>query len=116
MKLGMKCGGLPKDRAKRLFRSKNTPLHKLPKKFFIGNKVPEPARDGSSTERSIITGESRIDIARLEVVTTALLNHLRPVLEATCRRADRRSTQTTLERETEIEEEIIEEVVQAMSS
>ena len=36
----------------------------------------------------------------------ALLDHLQPTLDATCRRADRRSTQSTLERDTEMKEEI----------
>mmetsp|Transcript_8509 Transcript_8509/g.10919 ORF Transcript_8509/g.10919 Transcript_8509/m.10919 type:complete len:731 (-) Transcript_8509:82-2274(-) len=106
MKLGMKCGGTVKDRAKRLFQVKSAPLHELPKKLFVGNKVPLPKE--SHIERSVagVMGESRKDIARLEIIATTLLNHLRPVLDATRRRADRRLTQTTQEKETEVEEEI----------
>ena len=51
-------------------------------------------------------GESRIDIARLEALVIAILNHLRPIFDATIRRAERRLTQTSQERETEVEEEI----------
>jgi hypothetical protein len=33
-RLGLKCGGTPKERAERLFLLKSTPLDKLPKKMF----------------------------------------------------------------------------------
>jgi len=106
MKLGMKCGGTPEDRAKRLFTSKNTPLHELPRKFFVGNKAPEPEQEASRSSATSVMGESRIDIARLEALVIAFLNHLRPIFDATTRRAERRLTQTSQERETEVEEEI----------
>lgn len=106
MKLGMKCGGAPKDRAKRLFSAKSTPLHSLPRKFFVGNKAPEPKQETNRSSATSLMGESRIDIARLEALVIAILNHLRPIFDATIRRAERRLTQTSQERETEVEEEI----------
>merc|ERR1712012_1012905 len=48
----------------------------------------------------------RIDLARLEGIVTALLDQLRPTLDATVRRAERRLTQTRNEKEKEIEEEV----------
>mmetsp|Transcript_20249 Transcript_20249/g.30394 ORF Transcript_20249/g.30394 Transcript_20249/m.30394 type:complete len:243 (+) Transcript_20249:11-739(+) len=50
--------------------------------------------------------QRRVDIARLETVVTALLNQLRPTLNATARRAERRLTQTLNEKEREMQEEI----------
>jgi len=50
--------------------------------------------------------ERRVDIARLEWIVTSLLDQVRPTLDATARRAERRLTQTRNEREKELEEEI----------
>jgi len=50
--------------------------------------------------------DRRINIARAEAVVTAMLDQLRPKLEATIRRTERRQTQTLKEREREIEEEL----------
>ena len=47
-----------------------------------------------------------LDIARLEVIVTSLLDQLRPTLDATARRAERRLTQTSNEKEREMVEEI----------
>ena len=46
------------------------------------------------------------DIARAETTVLALLDQLRPTLDATAPRADRRLTQTRNEKEREVEEEI----------
>ena len=50
--------------------------------------------------------QRRVDIARLEVIVTSLLDQLRPTLDATARRAEQRLTQTSNEKEREMEEEI----------
>lgn len=98
-RLGLKCGGTTADRAKRLFMTKDTPLDELPRKLFAKGKK----ENGNSASSS---GERRVDLARKEVVVMALLDQLRPTLEATIRRAERRQTQTLNEREQELEEEI----------
>jgi splicing factor 3A subunit 3 len=104
-KLGLKCGGTTLDRAKRLFMTKDTPLDKLPKKLFAKNSNSGTQNGHSNGGRSS-TGERRVDLARQEVIVTALLNQLRPTLEATVRRAERRQAQTVKEREQELEEEL----------
>jgi len=131
-RLGMKCGGAPLDRAKRLWFTRDTPLDKLPAKLFVkngrGSGRGEALRnnhhgfnsksetkqgnianiDNSDSNLVIVNGGSqrRVDIARLEVVVTTLLEQLRPTLDATARRAERRLTQTLNEKETEMEEEL----------
>jgi splicing factor 3A subunit 3 len=98
-RLGLKCGGTIADRAKRLFMTKDTPLDELPNKLFA-----KGGKENGNSHSSI--GERRVDLARQEVVVMALLDQLRPTLEATIRRAERRQTQTLNERERELEEEI----------
>jgi splicing factor 3A subunit 3 len=97
-RLGLKCGGTVSDRAKRLFLTKDTPWDELPKKLFAKASV----KNGNDS----IVGERRVDLARQEVVVMALLDQLRPTLEASIRRAERRQTQTLNEREQELEEEM----------
>lgn len=99
-RLGLKCGGTVADRAKRLFMTKDTLLEDLPKNLFAKKNTG----DNSSTTSG--SGERRVDLARQEVVVMALLGQLRPTLETTIRRAERRQTQTLNEREKELEEEI----------
>jgi len=101
-RLGLKCGGTLLDRAKRLYLTKDTPLDKLPKKVFAKSKSSAKTK----TECVSTSGERRVDLARQEVIVTALLNQLRPTLDATIRRAERRQTQTLKEREQELEEEL----------
>ena len=137
-RLGLKCGGTPLDRAKRLFLTKNTPLDQLPKKLFVKRNsskpgattptapannnatttsTPAPKVGGNNSEYSMNTGnERRIDIARLETIVTAFLHQLRPTLDATARRADRRLTQTANERDREIQEEIYGTITASASS
>jgi splicing factor 3A subunit 3 len=111
-KLGMKCGGTPLDRAKRLWMTKDTPLDQLPVKLFAkkSGKVSIASKtENTDNGKSFMGGggnQRRIDIARLEVVVTSLLDQLRPTLDATTRRAERRLTQTLNEKEREMEEEI----------
>ena len=106
----MKCGGTILDRAKRLFLTKDTPLDQLPTKLFakmakngmetkLSPTVATPAVTSSKNER-------RINIARRETIVVALLNQLRPTLEATLRRTERRETHTLNEREKEMEEDL----------
>jgi len=100
-RLGLKCGGRPLDRAKRLFMTKDTPLDQLPKKLFASKA---PVLDGAAA--TTIKNERRVDIARREVVVMALLSQLKPTLEATSKRTERRETQTVREREKEMEEDL----------
>lgn len=127
-RLGMKCGGRPLDRAKRLWCARDKPLNELPSKLFVANKgkggnMALATKNGSTNSElklnqdgrgngfntSIIgnnVSQRRVDIARLETLITALLNQLRPTLDATARRAERRLTQTLNEKEREMQEEI----------
>jgi hypothetical protein len=121
--LGLKCGGTVLDRAKRLFLLKTQKLEELPAKLFVQkrttatttNKTVTDAattkthlKDGanSSDRWTLTTLERRIDIAYREAMIAALLDQVRPTLEATIRRLERRLTQTLKEREREMEEEL----------
>ena len=124
-RLNMKCGGKPLDRAKRLWESRDMPLDKLPSKLFIKRKNESSKNsiqnstysrfketnnsytNGSKSINLFTVGQRRIDIARLEFIVTALLDQLRPILDATIRRAERRLTQTRNEREREMEQELL---------
>jgi splicing factor 3A subunit 3 len=105
-RLGLKCGGAPLERAKRLFMTKDTPLDQLPAKLFAKGVKP----DAESAISNIIVmtggGDRRIDLARLEFTIAALLDQIRPTLDATIRRAERRQTQTPKERESELQEDL----------
>ena len=119
-RFGLKCGGTVSDRAARLFLTKDTPLDKLPAKVFAkkkgggAKKAKVDSSDGAAatTQNGANNGSSesiadrRVDIARLEFIVTALLDQLRPTLEGTRRRIERRTTQTDNERDQELEEEI----------
>lgn len=119
-RLGLKCGGTPKDRAARLFVTKDTPLDQLPAKLFAKGKksaateaATQNAMINSSSREAIkkpngqaAISDSRVDIARVEAVVLSLLDQLRPILDGTRRRIERRSIQTDHERDQEIYEEI----------
>jgi splicing factor 3A subunit 3 len=113
-RLGMKCGGTVLDQAKRLWSTKGLKWEDLPRKLFVkGIKSPvRPNLISTSSSTQIdqaciqINQERRVDIARLEYIVTALLDQVRPSLDATTRRAERRLTQTVTEKEREVEEEI----------
>lgn len=92
--LGLKSGGTPLQRAERLFLLKEKKLEDLPAKMFQKKRKAEEI------------GERRVDLARREAVVAALLDRLRPTLEATIRRTERRQTQTLKEREKELEDEL----------
>merc|ERR1712060_946285 len=72
--LGLKCGGSPIDRAKRLFLTKDTPMDQLPSKIM----------KKSNSDKQL----TKQDLAKLEAVVSALLHQLRPILESTTRRAE----------------------------
>ena len=115
-RLGLKCGGKPLDRAKRLMLTKDTPLDQLPPKLFAKKKQPTATKTGTEGETgpgvsqseasSGSAGERRVDLAKQEAITMALLNQVGPTLEGTMRRAERRQTQTPQEREKELEEDL----------
>jgi splicing factor 3A subunit 3 len=109
-RLGLKCGGAPLDRAKRLFLTKDTPLDKLPRKLFVKTSVASSATDKTLAEDTLAatcnTADRRVDMARTEAIVTALLDHVSPTLEATIRRAERRLIQTLDEQDKEVEEEL----------
>lgn len=103
-RLGLKCGGTVAERAKRLFMTKDTPLENLPPKLFAKGRKPND--HGGNGESHTVASDRRVDLARLECIVSALLNYVRPSLDATIRRAERRQTQTLREREKELEEEL----------
>ena len=118
-RLGLKCGGTVSDRAARLFLTKDTPLDKLPAKVFAKKKGGTSKKPISSANRLQSTQENmpgadvqevaadkRVDIARLESIVSSLLNQVRPTLDGTRRRVERRTTQTENERDQEIDEDI----------
>jgi len=116
-RLGLKCGGTVSDRAARLFLTKDTPLDKLPAKVFAKKKgggakkaktdaTTVNTENGPSKNLSESIADRRVDIARLEAIVSSLLDQLRPTLEGTRRRIERRTTQTENERDQELEEEI----------
>jgi len=125
VRLGLKCGGTVSDRAARLFLTKDTPLDKLPAKVFAKKKGggPNPKSD-ITAEKAVpsrgmngnvskdlnnsrdVSADRRVDLARLETIVSALLDQLRPTLEGTRRRIERRTTQTDNERDQEIDEDI----------
>eukprot|EP00579_Thalassiosira_antarctica_P029659 CAMPEP_0202031400 /NCGR_PEP_ID=MMETSP0905-20130828/64995_1 /ASSEMBLY_ACC=CAM_ASM_000554 /TAXON_ID=420261 /ORGANISM="Thalassiosira antarctica, Strain CCMP982" /LENGTH=786 /DNA_ID=CAMNT_0048595237 /DNA_START=37 /DNA_END=2396 /DNA_ORIENTATION=- len=115
--LGLKCGGTVSDRAARLFLTKDTPLDKLPAKVFAKKKGAGAKKaktdasmahvqNGTSKNVPESIADRRVDIARLEAIVSSLLDQLRPTLEGTRRRIERRTTQTENERDQELEEEI----------
>lgn len=111
-RLGLKCGGTPSERAKRLFLTKHTPLDQLPKKLFVKTKKDNNKIDDNSNALSL----RRVDVARAEAAVAALLQQLRPTVDATARRAERRPTQTANERARELREELHGAVVDARAA
>jgi splicing factor 3A subunit 3 len=115
-RLGLKCGGTISDRAARLFMTRDTPLDQLPAKVFAKGKKgatlqqqPKGASNASDAQvpdDTTSASDRRVDIARAEEIVSSLLDQLRPTLDGTRRRIERRSTQTENEREQEINEEI----------
>ena len=93
-RMGLKCGGNELDRAKRLFLLRDKTLEELPPSLF--------AKKSNSSLSSV----HRIDIARQEFIVQALLDQLRPTLEASIRRCERQMTQTLAERGREIQEDL----------
>jgi hypothetical protein len=128
--LGLKCGGTVLDRAKRLFLLKTQKLEDLPAKLFVQKRSTTTTTPITTTATATVTEsatttttnsqdglgprngwistklERRIDIAYREAMIAALLDQVRPTLEATIRRLERQLTQTLKEREREMEEEL----------
>lgn len=116
-RLGLKCGGTAHQRAERLFATKHTPLDQLPQKFFSTMRQQQQQHMKSTTDDDeqahpiksnsfLPTRHGENTMQQLEAMATALLHQVRPILDATLRRAERRLTQTVQEREREIDEEI----------
>jgi len=106
-KLGLKQGGSVDQRAERLFALKGKKLEDLPKKFFAKGGAVAASSSGAGSGDAPTSGTlSKKDIASLEAKIAALLMQLRPILDATSRRAERRTTQTVMERKRERDEEI----------
>jgi splicing factor 3A subunit 3 len=110
-RIGMKCGGTPLDRAKRLWCARDKPLEELPAKLFTkkkghGNGHESKGSGGGELLQHQGGNQRRIDIAKLELIVSTILGQLRPTLDATARRAERRLTQTMNEKVKEMEEEI----------
>jgi len=113
-KLGLKCGGTPLDRAKRYWLLKDVEkLSDLPQKVFAKKQKKKNSStvddDDDTTQQqqvSTSTTTRRVDLARQEAVVNALLDRVRPMLEATIRRLERRQTQTGKERDVELEQDL----------
>jgi splicing factor 3A subunit 3 len=90
--------------------TKDTPLDQLPAKVFAKGKKVAPSGNALQEKKEDVDAvailDSRVDIARAEATVTSLLDQLRPTLDGTRRRIERRSIQTEHERDQEIYEEI----------
>jgi hypothetical protein len=103
-RLGLKCGGTPVDRAKRLWLTKDKVPADWPAKIRAKQTLP--------TSSSSCRG-GRISLVQREALVTALLDQVRPSLEATAKRMERQQGQTLSEREKEIQEDLHGSTVQA---
>ena len=113
-RLGLKCGGTPADRAKRLFQTKGLDPDQWPTKI----KAKGAAKNGTTftnnaltvtsltSTSATITTPTNLPLATREAVVTALLDQVRPALEATLKRLERQQGQTLAEREKEMEEDL----------
>jgi splicing factor 3A subunit 3 len=86
-RLGLKCGGTPLERAKRLFLLKEK----------SHDELPASVKQKTNNNNTLI---------RIETTVQALLDQVHPILEATIRRSERRQTQNLTEREREVQEEL----------
>jgi SF3a60/Prp9 C-terminal/Replication stress response SDE2 C-terminal len=108
-RLGLKCGGTNVDRAKRLFMTKNKARSEWPKKIFLRSSQSASMKQATVTTDDVVPAgptERRVDLAQREAIVMALIDQVRPTLEATMRRAERRQGQTLNEREKEVEEDL----------
>ena len=113
-RLGLKCGGTPADRAKRLFQTKGLDPDQWPTKI----KAKGAAKNGTTftnnaltvtsltSTSATITTPTNLPLATREAVVTALLDQVRPALEASLKRLERQQGQTLAEREKEMEEDL----------
>jgi len=123
-RLGLKCGGTIPDRAKRLFLTKDKPRAEWPRKIMAKGAAADAAAAASASstatdttttsttnnattaQTTILKHERRVDLAEREAIVTSLLHQVRPTLEATLRRMERKQGQTLNEQETEVEEDL----------
>lgn len=103
MRLGLKCGGTPTDRARRLWITKGKEPSEWPAKIKAKGAT---AATSASAESSHAAPQGSVSLAQREAVLTALLDQVRPSLEATIKRMERQQGQTLAERETEINEDM----------
>ena len=103
----MKAGGKPSDRENRLWKARGlneeglAELREKEPKLFAKAKN----EDGKGSAPAAVSTTSAKDLAKLECSVSALLSFLRPEVQLTARRAERRETQTIEERENEIRDE-----------
>ncbi|KAK4523781.1 hypothetical protein GAYE_SCF00G1677 [Galdieria yellowstonensis] len=64
MSMGLKCGGTPSERAKRLFETKDKDLSSLPPSMFA-KKYPRTSGDGQTTS---LDSSNRKEVARMEML------------------------------------------------
>jgi splicing factor 3A subunit 3 len=118
-RLGLKCGGTPVDRAVRLWLTKGKAAADWPAKIRAKQSLPattNTSRSESGTvDAAAATAASAVSISLVqrEALVTALLDQVRPSLEATSKRMERQQGQTLSEREKEIQEDLHGSTVQA---
>lgn len=103
-RLGLKCGGTPNDRAKRLWMTKGKDPSEWPAK--IKAKGASVANATAVAVAAAAAPPKGVPLAQRERVVMALLDQVRPELEATIKRMERQQGQTLAERETEITEDL----------
>ncbi|KAG6488072.1 hypothetical protein ZIOFF_056830 [Zingiber officinale] len=99
--LGLKTGGTLKQRAERLFLTKNTPLEQLDRKHF--------ARSSRNSEKNVATDQisSKKEIALMEAKLHQLCDLLTEVIDLTKENIEKKQALTYEEMEAEREECII---------
>jgi hypothetical protein len=113
-RLGLKCGGTPVDRAKRLWLTKDKEPADWPAKIRAKQTLPTSSSTSSGKEVGTATPAAvSISLVQREALVTALLDQVRPSLEATAKRMERQQGQTLSEREKEIQEDLHGSTVQA---
>ncbi|XP_074570094.1 splicing factor SF3a60 homolog [Curcuma longa] len=100
--LGLKTGGTLKQRAERLFLTKDTPLEQLDKKHF--------AKNSRNSEKNVATDQisSKKEIALMEAKLHHLCDLLTEVIDQTKENIEKKQALTYEEMEAEREEEVIQ--------
>ncbi|MEW5300909.1 MAG: hypothetical protein WDW36_003802 [Sanguina aurantia] len=102
--LGLKCGGAPMDRAKRLFLTKHTPLGQLDRKLFAPGVVPPSVVLGRSAEELGALESAALQVATLEARVRKMAEVLSAVAADTKGRVEKKQSQTYEELQAEQEE------------